>query len=181
MSSFEPFYNSVKVHSLVDMGEEVARSAPGGGRAMWFSHTPRLDSQFPWDTYLQGKAIFESVLDLPGASWVLTLQPINSGMLKASARNGGGPLGVPEREENLLCTCCGSPLISPSFATVLLGSVFWGDSKDDVIMKGKMAEHSAWIETTARNRGLLHLFVYMNYAFGNQNVYDGLGVKRWLR
>lgn len=58
---------------------------------------------------------------------------------------------------------------------MLLGSVFWDDSKDDAIMKEKMAEHSSWIETTARKRGLLHSFIYMNYAAGSQNVYDGLG------
>lgn len=109
MSSFEPFYDSAKVRSLVDMAEEVARTAPGGGRAMWFSHTLRLDSKLPWDAYLQGKAIFDPVLDLPGASWALTLQPINSDMLKAGARNGGGPLGVQEREENLLCAFRGHP------------------------------------------------------------------------
>lgn len=37
-------------------------------------------------------------------------------------------------------------------------------------MEGKMQELLLWAEDTARARGLLHPFIYMNYAGVNQDV-----------
>lgn len=105
LRSFEPFHSSMKVRTLVDMVEEVFDSAPGNGRAQWFTFTFKVDTKLPWDIYLKGKEIFAPILeDRPGAMWAIVVQPITSAMVKAgSSRNGGNPSGISEDDGNLFC------------------------------------------------------------------------------
>lgn len=65
--------------------------------------------------------------------------------------------------------------------TVFHCATFWTDSKDDSSMKKGSAELQSWVETTARKRGLLHPFIYMNYALAGQKVYEGVGVHNLQR
>jgi hypothetical protein len=58
---------------------------------------------------------------------------------------------------------------------VILGSVAWSDPADDDAIKATFREYMEWSENTARERGLLTLFLYMNYAEGAQDVMGSMG------
>jgi hypothetical protein len=47
----------------------------------------------------------------------------------------------------------------------------WPDPKHDTLMRKKTGELRKWAIATARVRGLLNDFVYMNYADDRQTVY----------
>lgn len=65
------------------------------------------------------------------------------------------------------------------WSLVLLGTVFWADGKDDEVMSQKTHDLTILFESMARERDLLHPFIYMNYASGSQNVYGGLGEENY--
>lgn len=48
----------------------------------------------------------------------------------------------------------------------------WTEAVDDVEMKDATNAFGAWIENEARKRDLLDDFVYLNYANGEQRVYE---------
>ncbi|KAJ7434670.1 hypothetical protein FB451DRAFT_1063217, partial [Mycena latifolia] len=102
--------------------------------------------------------IFEPYLTRTGFWWAVLFQPIAHGFATAGAKNGGNPLTTPWR-------------------IVLLGSAFWSDPADDEIIQEKVHELRRWAERTARDRGLLHPFIYMNYASDAQDVMGGVGTE----
>lgn len=65
--------------------------------------------------------------------------------------------------------------------SVMLGSLYWTDAADDAILNQKFLEFCDWAENTARGRGLLTDFVYMNYALGSQDVLGGIGKENLSR
>jgi hypothetical protein len=63
------------------------------------------------------------------------------------------------------------------YRLVLLGSTLWSDPADSVLIKEKLSEYWMWSERTARDRRLLHRFIYMNYANAKQDVMGGPGAE----
>jgi FAD/FMN-containing dehydrogenase len=57
----------------------------------------------------------------------------------------------------------------------------WSDRADDETLKAKVHELWKWSESTARDRGLLHPFIYMNYASSLQDVMGSIGPKNLER
>jgi hypothetical protein len=49
----------------------------------------------------------------------------------------------------------------------------WTDPCDDVPMTNATNELATWAREEARQRGILDPFVYLNYANGEQSVYEG--------
>ena len=158
----------------------MLRSAPGGGRAQWFSFTIQTDAQFAWALHLDGKEMFKELVDIPGASWALTFQPINKRLMSAGTRNGGNPSRMKEGDGNLFCMVYLSSYWHDSDVdTVILGSVFWDQSRDDRVMKAFTDDLIDHIDRAARARQVLHPFIYMNYALGSQDVYGGMDVENF--
>ncbi len=62
-----------------------------------------------------------------------------------------------------------------------LGMALWSDQADDEIIKRSLQELWKWSENTARDRGLLHPFIYMNYASNLQDVMGSVGAENLER
>ncbi|KAJ7490863.1 hypothetical protein FB451DRAFT_1166186 [Mycena latifolia] len=59
---------------------------------------------------------------------------------------------------------------------VFLGTALWSEADDEIIQE-KMHELRRWVERTARDRGLLHSFIYVNYASDARHVMGGVGTE----
>ncbi|KAJ6567050.1 hypothetical protein B0H19DRAFT_1139249 [Mycena capillaripes] len=170
-SDIQPFIadallNTMRVTDLMSITEEFEAMAPGSGRGQWFTLTLRADSAILWDIHRKGVEIFEPYLNRSGVSCGVVFQPLNHGFAAAGEKNGGNPSGISPADGDL---------------TVVLGMALWSDRADDEIIKAKVAEHWKWSEGTARDRGLLHPFIYMNYASNLQDVMGSVGAENLER
>ena len=48
----------------------------------------------------------------------------------------------------------------------------WSDPKDDAVIQDAVSSLGAWAEANGRKRGTLDDFIYLNYANGQQKVYE---------
>ncbi|KAJ8508275.1 hypothetical protein ONZ45_g9434 [Pleurotus djamor] len=160
LQDFPTLDDTMRITNLVSVTDEINVSSPGGSRTQWIAAVFDANAQFPWDTFLYGKALFADDVQRPGVTWALTVQPINTGMMAASARRGGNPFGLS---------------VADGDQFLLLVSTFWTDPADDVILKAKTQQFEAWIRATAGQRGILNRFIYMNYALNTQPVLESFG------
>ncbi|KAJ6630385.1 hypothetical protein B0H10DRAFT_984870 [Mycena sp. CBHHK59/15] len=157
--------DTMRITDLMTVTNEFQAMAPGNGRSQWFTLTVNADATLLWDIHQKGVEIFEPYLDRPNFSWAVTFQPINHGFAAAGAKNGGNPSGIAPEHGDLV---------------MVLGSALWSDPGDDEILKAKIHEHMRWSEAAARERGLLHPFIYMNYACDIQDIMGSIGEKNLL-
>ncbi|KAJ7198654.1 hypothetical protein B0H12DRAFT_581025 [Mycena haematopus] len=158
--------NTMRVTDLLSITEEFQAMAPGSGRVQWFTLTMKPDAAVLWDIHLKGVEIFEPYLNRSGFSWAVVFQPLNRGCAAAGEKNGGNPSGISPEDGDLI---------------VVLGMALWSDRTDDEILKAKVHELWKWSENTAEDRGLLHPFVYMNYASNLQDVMGSIGPENLAR
>ncbi|KAJ7119145.1 hypothetical protein C8R44DRAFT_878647 [Mycena epipterygia] len=154
--------NTMRITDLMSITDEFQAMAPGTGRVQWFTLTLKADATLLWDIHRKGVEIFEPYLNRSGFSWATIFQPINHGFASAGEKNGGNPSGIVPEDGDLV---------------MFLGSALWSDPADDEILKEKVHEHWRWSERTARDRGLLHPFIYMNYASDLQDVMASVGTE----
>ncbi|KAJ7184637.1 hypothetical protein C8R46DRAFT_1064684 [Mycena filopes] len=154
--------NTMRITDLMSITDEFQATAPGTGRVQWFTLTLKADAALLWDIHQKGVEIFEPYLNRTGFSPATIFQPLNRGFAAAAEKNGGNPSGISTEDGDLI---------------VALGMALWSDRADDEILKAKVHEHWRWSERTARERGLLHSFIYMNYASSLQDVMGSLGAE----
>ncbi|KAJ6606019.1 hypothetical protein DFH09DRAFT_1119069 [Mycena vulgaris] len=154
--------NTMRVTDLMSITDEFQAMASPAGRVLAFTLTLKADAALLWDIHLKGVEIFEPYLNRTGFSWAAIFQPINHGFAAAGAKNGGNPSGISPEDGDLV---------------VFLVSGLWSDPADDAIIKEKMHEHWSWAQHTARERNLLHPFIYMNYASELQDVMGSVGTE----
>ncbi|KAF7369247.1 Fad binding domain-containing protein [Mycena venus] len=162
----EALLNTMRVTDPMSIIEEFQAMAPRSSRVQWFTLTLKADAALLWDIHRKGVEIFEPYLNRTGFSWAAIFQPLNHGFAAASEKNGGNPSGIKAEDGDLI---------------VVLGLAQWSDRADDEILKEKVHEHWKWSESTARERSILHPFVYMNYASSLQDVMGSVGPENLAR
>ncbi|KAJ7684271.1 hypothetical protein DFH06DRAFT_1312713 [Mycena polygramma] len=162
----EALLDTMRVTDLMSITEEWMAMAPGSGRAEWFTITVKTDAAVLWDIHQKGVELFKPSLNRTNFSWSMVFQPLNRGFAAAGEKNGGNPSGISSEDGDL---------------TVVLGMTLWSDSADDDIIKENMQQLWRWSKSTARDRGLLHPFIYMNYASNLQDVMGSVGAENYRR
>ncbi|KAJ7482153.1 hypothetical protein B0H11DRAFT_2173241 [Mycena galericulata] len=152
--------NTVRITNEMSVMKEMADRLPSGQRTHWFTLTLHADATLMADIYHKGVESFEPYLEHPGFSWSVLFQPINHGFARA-----GHPAGLSPEDGNLI---------------LVLILAFWSEPGEDEIMKQKVHEHGTWAENVARARGLLHPFIYMNYASELQDVIGSIETRDFL-
>ncbi|KAJ7143268.1 hypothetical protein C8R46DRAFT_1167900 [Mycena filopes] len=169
---FAPLSSSMRTARLTDLTDEVADMFTGGVRTRWFTLTVKPDAKILLDIHEHAAAAFKPDRQRAGFISGLTVQPISAGLAAVGATKGGNPMGIRPEDGDLLRKF---HLTQFAFNSVLLLSVFWSDPADDAVLIPKFREVSEWAEQTARERGLLNRFLYMNYAEGRQHVMESVG------
>ena len=153
--------------SLSTIAQEHSDANPNGKRQSYWTTTFRIDLELvhyvteTWRTELE--SIRQSIA---GFLPVLTLQVITTSMMEEMKQRGGNPLGLDNESDPLL------------FVVV---SAMWTDAKDD---EAVMEAYRTWLDKSvmrAKELGLHHPYVYMNYASQFQDPIRGYGTENSQR
>ncbi|KAF7179374.1 hypothetical protein CNMCM7691_008307 [Aspergillus felis] len=146
--------------TLVEYCDTVQEVNPDGLREMYWTLTLRLDEGFiNWVTeYFY--SVLPQVWSIPGINPSLVNQGITIPMLKNMTRNGGNALGLDASE---------GPF------HLLLMSTWWDNADDDETIVAWAKDFWDTVNAKAKNDGVLHDYVYMNYASQYQDVIASYG------
>ena len=153
--------------TIVEVIEEHSASNPNGLRQSYWTATFRLDQELAQDILdLWMQEVDPIKKNVAGIVPVLTFQVITTAMIQHMRDEGGNALGLEDEEVPLM-------LVVPS--------VMWLDAADDEII---LAAYSNWLAkstTRAKELGLDHRYLYMNYASQFQDPIRGYGDKNVAR
>ncbi|KAF5340906.1 hypothetical protein D9758_012163 [Tetrapyrgos nigripes] len=150
--------DTTKTTTLLDAIHDLQFNFADHKRVRWFTFTTRLDASFLWDVFSRAKEIYDELEHVSGIHWDVLIQPITRGFSAASSETGENPF------RNVLMES------GDDLALVLL-SAYWDHRADDEAMYDGMRKLGSWSEDTARQRGILNDFIYLNYANEEQPVY----------
>ena len=173
-------FHTLRVDSLSSLTEEQGAIAPVGFRLvhpflatpwnsiladqensqLWITTTFKNDLSVLNAVYEKYSVSIGKVEKVRGIIWSLTFQPIVPAITSKSGPQGGNSLGLDPSDGSLV-------------KALLLA--FWSDASDDELVNEVGAKFIDDIETIAREKGVYHRFVYLNYANKNQNPIDGYG------
>ncbi|KAK3940400.1 bifunctional solanapyrone synthase [Diplogelasinospora grovesii] len=146
--------------------EQAASGATAQVRAVYMNLHVEADVatlQAITDIYAAALAPVKSV---SGGTFSLTFQPYPVSLLQKSDASGGNVLGL---------HASNGPIVS-----VLLLS-FWPNKTEDAAVIGFMETALADMQENASAKGTLLPFIYMNYAFTQQDVIDSYGPQNKLK
>ncbi|OBT71610.1 hypothetical protein VF21_08949 [Pseudogymnoascus sp. 05NY08] len=106
------------------------------------------------------KAQTATITTVKGVFPVISFQVISMATIAQFTKNGGNSLGITGDDGTLI-------LISTSNR--------WSNAADDAAMYAMADNFYASAKATATAQGLLHPYIYMNYADGSQDVFTGYG------
>ncbi|KAH8688020.1 hypothetical protein BGZ60DRAFT_510602 [Tricladium varicosporioides] len=152
----------MRLQTLSEAANEQAQSSQTRMRCAYMNITVKAD----FATLQAGSNIYTAGLDpiktVENGTFSLTLQPYPVSLLEKSGLSGGNSLGLDVVD---------GPLVS-----VLLLS-YWKNKGDDNAVLGFMNTALEKIKQDAALRNQLIPYVYMNYAFSNQDPIDSYGQK----
>ncbi|XXG95653.1 hypothetical protein Hte_001922 [Hypoxylon texense] len=160
------FLDTTRTTSHSNLTAEIANTSPSGSRQSYWTVTTRLDKQLALDIL----SIFEEetgpIIHLAGFLPSLIFQIIPVSQLQAMTRNGGNALGIGGGEEPLL---------------LINLSPIWTLGSDDGEVLTRTSNTISRIKALARERGLDHPFIYINYASQYQDPLAGYGAENMAR
>lgn len=120
-----------------------------------------LDTAGIWE------ASFKEASHLPGLEWTFILNPVVPSAMHEGAKRGGNSLGLTGNE--------------PLLVLLLVGT--WANAADDAEGERLGAGFIENICARAKELGVFHPYIYMNYAWKGQQVMAGYGAptKQWLQ
>ncbi|KAI0887005.1 FAD-binding domain-containing protein [Annulohypoxylon maeteangense] len=153
-------YSSVRIMTLKEAATDQAAGVSIGTRCAYMNITVKSNAAALIAASEIYKEALEPVKSVEGLRCSFTLQPYPASLLEKSFQNGGNCLGL---EATL------KPLVS-----VLLLS-YWQNVGDDGKILEMMGNALEKIKSEAASREQLVPYVYMNYAFDNQDPVGSYG------
>ncbi|POS75634.1 hypothetical protein DHEL01_v205976 [Diaporthe helianthi] len=153
--------DTTRTKTLANYTAEVAQANADGLRECYYVMSvkaSRAVAQAAVEIFFEGAA---SVQDVPGAGPAMVWQGITEGMLEATKKNGGNPLGLSVED-------------GPYY--MFLISSWWEREEDDERMYQMASAVFDRIKAEAVSEGVQHDWVYMNYASQFQDVISSYGV-----
>ncbi|KAM3072130.1 hypothetical protein ACMFMG_008590 [Clarireedia jacksonii] len=108
----------------------------------------------------------KNILDVPGISPFMALQPLSLNIIEQMAKNGGNVLGL---------SAADGPL------SILNMNWAWSNAEDDARVIGVLDRFVSRAVDLATSMNLQHRFIYMNYASLTQDVFKGYGPENEAR
>ncbi|OTB04274.1 hypothetical protein M426DRAFT_321108 [Hypoxylon sp. CI-4A] len=153
-------FSSVRMMTLKEAATDQAAGVSIGTRCVYMNLTVKSDSAALIAASEIYKEALEPVKSVEGLRCSFTLQPYAESLLEKSSQNGGNSFGLDTSH---------GPLVS-----VLLLS-YWQNAEDDSRMLEMMESALGKIKAETAARGQLVPYVYMNYAFVNQDPVGSYG------
>ncbi|KAI9677984.1 MAG: hypothetical protein M1822_008092 [Bathelium mastoideum] len=160
-------HSSMRISSLAELTIEEGKYSAGGERRLYMNCCFRSNQVMLAD--LQGiwEKTLETVSNIAGIEWSFILNPIVPAAITEGNARGGNVLGLTADE--------------PVIVVLLVGT--WDNGEDDtsVVKAGWQAIDE--ISARAKELGVFHPYIYMNYAWKDQDVISGYGTdtKLWLQ
>ncbi|KAK7710525.1 hypothetical protein SLS63_012955 [Diaporthe eres] len=146
--------------TLANYTAQVAESNPYGYRECYYATSIRASravAQAATDIFYDEVV---SVADVAGANPVMVWQGITEGVLEATKKNGGNPLGLSVED-------------GPFYLLQL--SCWWENEEDDARMYRMISTVLERIKAAAVSEGVQNDYVYMNYGSQFQDVISSYG------
>jgi hypothetical protein len=160
------FLQTTRTTSQSDLALQLDKSSPFGFRNSYWTLTTYVDEKLVSDMV----EIFEEetapIANLTGIVPALSFQVMRVPELQAMTRNGGNAKGIGGGKR---------PLLFLNFAPV------WALKSDDEAVLTACHNFITRSEDMARQRGLLHPYLYMNYASQWQDPIAGYGAENKAR
>ncbi|KAJ6598674.1 hypothetical protein B0H10DRAFT_2167587 [Mycena sp. CBHHK59/15] len=149
----------------VNISAEIDAAFPPGMRTQWGTMTFKANTKLALDISAKGREMFKPFTGRPGFSFNVGYQSLAAPMLAAShAKNNAQGLSAANGDLFLLNI----------FA-------YWDDASDDAAMNTTIRAMISYANTEAKARGLWNPWLYLNYAFPGEAVYQGYGAANLAR
>ncbi|KAJ5559034.1 hypothetical protein N7535_009098 [Penicillium sp. DV-2018c] len=156
-TSVPPLQHVEEISSTHDVVNDVIAGAlDSTARAAWFTFTTTANTRVALDTYELAGNVFKPLMKKDGLSVVVSSQAFQKSFIEATR---GSPIYNSLKKP-------GKDL------TMMLILVTWSDPADDRAMEAATDRLGTLAEKEARKNGMLADFIYMNYANGEQKVYE---------
>lgn len=110
--------------------------------------------------YTKWQSTVDTLKDAEGFIFTLGFHPLTKSLLEASAKAGGNAMNIP-------------PSDGPLF--VVLINPIWKQATDDNRIFAAIDSFVAELRRLATEKGLLHRYIFTNYAYWKDNVLAGYG------
>lgn len=155
-----PDTTRVSVVPYSNITVELATSSPYGLRNIYGTFTFRPSVELEEKLFVIFQEEVEVVKTIEEVLPVLVLQPFAARSMSHMSKNGGNALGLSEAD---------GPLVILNIAWR------WKHASDDAVNYGAYHKFMERGQKVAKEMGLLHRFLYANYADETQDVWAGYG------
>lgn len=120
----------------------------------------------------------QPIMNITGFLGTLVFQPITEPIIENFAKNGGNALGINSTDGPLTSRL---PPMSERGQDALTRPVVlnmdfqWNSTSNDNQILSTLEDITARSRALAESRGLSHRYIYQNYAYITQDVFDGYG------
>ncbi|KAL3421639.1 FAD binding domain-containing protein [Phlyctema vagabunda] len=161
LASIEPqWHNTMRLTNLSDLTLELSTLSPLGQRHSWAATTFKNDRDMMNKAIEAFNGTIAPIMDVPGLQTSLVFQPIPVAITEKSGHAGGNSLGL---------DATAGPLVLALIVTTYASAT--DDSR--VTEANRLALDG--IDTAAKEAGLYHPFIYLNYAASHQDPIAGYG------
>ncbi|KAK4221707.1 bifunctional solanapyrone synthase [Podospora fimiseda] len=152
--------STIRTAKNSDFCEELGRFSIDGNRQYWATLTIKPDLDLINTFHERWEETLETIKDVEGLIFSLGFHPLTKGLLEASEKAGGNAMDIP-------------PSDGPLF--VILINPQWALSQDDSRIFGAVERMMGGFKQLAAEKGLLHRYLFTNYADKADDVMVGYG------
>jgi hypothetical protein len=129
-------------------------------RQYWASITIKPDIALMETFYQKWQETLAKVKDSEGFIFSFGFHPITKALLEQSQKAGGNAMKIPPSDGPLFVV-----LINPA----------WKLAKDDALIFAEVENFVKELRSLARDKGLLHRYIFTNYGYSKDDVIAGYG------
>jgi FAD/FMN-containing dehydrogenase len=158
--------NTMRTSTLHEFRDELARFSSNGRRQYWASITIKPDLALMETFQDKWQETLAAIKDAEGFIFSLGFHPLTKALLVNSTKAGGNAMNIP-------------PSDGPLF--VVLINPVWAQPQDDDRIFAAVEALVADFRRLAAEKGLLHRYIFTNYAYHKDRVMAGYGQESLAR
>jgi hypothetical protein len=186
--------STARLTTITDLADELDKAEPPGRRSRFTTATFKVDA----DLMRKILAIYTEEVDraletglqvVEGFAPMMGFQPLTTNILEQMAKRGGNVLGLSPEDAPLMGTSALSQLHHKSetqdakknsncFPSIVCSFGWeWSSEADDALVLGGIENVHRRSVAAAKEMGLYHDYIYMNYAAPHQDPVESYGEK----